>query len=217
LISRWFSGSSPPLLTALATRRWLRGSWRRSACRERAAKDNISILVKGSWVAARPVPDDRRRKRYVVTEKGRSDMRGHFGEGALRRGRRRYSTCLSGAARRHQALRIQAVDELADAFEKETRRLFGGLTYAELTQPLGPDGRLPFRVPTRTRPGFDARLRAELLGEHPATGDDESRSGAPRREEVLDDRLPVFRDRLSFKARLRAELLGERTAIQSDE
>jgi hypothetical protein len=144
-------------------------------------------------------------------------MGGYFGEGALRRGRRRYSTCLSGAARRCQALRVEAVDELAEAVEDEGRRLFGGLTFAELTQPLDPNGRLPFRIPLRTRTRFDARLRAELLGEHLAKVDDGPRSGARPRDEVLDERLPEFRDRLSFEARLRAELLGERAAIRSDE
>jgi DNA-binding MarR family transcriptional regulator len=88
------------------------------ACRERAAKDNLSVLVQGGWVAAVPVPDDRRRRRYVVTEKGRADMRGVFGEGALKRGRRRYSTCLSGGARRRQAARrVQGPSELAEALE----------------------------------------------------------------------------------------------------
>lgn len=186
-------------------------------CRERAAKDNISVLVKGRWVAALQDPDDRRRRRYVVTEKGRSDMDGHFGEGALRRGRRRYSTCLSGAARRRQALRVEAVDELAEALEDEGRRLFGGLTYAELTQPLSPNGRLPFRAPRRTRTRFETRLREELLGERPATGDGGSPSFARRHEELLGERLPVSSDKLSFEARLRAELLGERTAVGDDE
>jgi DNA-binding MarR family transcriptional regulator len=184
-------------------------------CCERAAKDNVSILVKGRWVAALQDPADRRRRRYVLTEKGRSDMRGHFGEGALRRGRRRYSTCLSGTARRRQALRIEAVDELADALENETRHLFGGLTYAELTQ-LGPDGRLPFRVRRRTRPRFDAPLRAELLGERsPAPGDKAGLCAYPR-EELLAERSLEIRDRLTFDTRLRAELLGERSAVQDD-
>jgi DNA-binding MarR family transcriptional regulator len=147
-------------------------------CRERAAKDNISILVKGAWVSALPMPEDRRRKRYIVTEKGRSDMRGHFGEGALRRGRRRYSTCLSGAARRRQAARVNGMNELEEALENEPRRLFGGLTYAELTQPLGADGRpprllvRPLSVRTRARSRFEARLREELLGERSAVGED---------------------------------------------
>jgi DNA-binding MarR family transcriptional regulator len=180
-------------------------------CCERAAKDNVSILVKGRWIAALQDPADRRRRRYVLTEKGRSDMRGHFGEGALRRGRRRYSTCLSGTARRRQALRIEAVDELADALENETRHLFGGLTYTELIQ-LGPNDRLPFRVRRRRRPGFDGRLREELLGEGPVTGDHESRLWARPRAERLEEGAAVIVDPSTFDRRLRAELLGQRSA-----
>jgi DNA-binding MarR family transcriptional regulator len=166
-----------------------------SGCRERAAKDNVSILAKGGWVAALPMPGDRRRKRHVITDKGRSDMRGHFGEGALRRGRRRYSTCLSGAARRRQAARVNGMNELEEALENETRRLFGGLTYAELTPPLGPEGKLPpLRVRPRKRPRFEARLRAELLGEGSAVPDDKS----------------------GFGPRLRAELLGQCSAVRED-
>jgi len=185
-------------------------------CRERAAKDNISILVKSRWVEALRNPDDRRRKRYVLTEKACSDMRGHFGEGALKRGRRRYSTCLNRAARRRQRLRIPAADELADALEDETRRLFGGLTYAELTQPLGPGGRLPFQVPMRKRPRFDARLREELLGERPATAGDESRLCTGPRCKVLGERSRAIVDEASFERRLREELLGERSAVDDD-
>ena len=83
-------------------------------------------------------------------ENGRSDMHGHFGEEALKLGR--YSTCLSGVARWHQAARVKAAEALAEAVENETRRFFGGITYAELTQPLGPNGRMPFRMPTRSGP-----------------------------------------------------------------
>jgi DNA-binding MarR family transcriptional regulator len=155
-------------------------------CRERAAKDNVSILVKGRWVAALQGLDDRRRRRYVLTEKGRSDMRGHFGESALGRGRRRYSTCLSATARRRQANRINAADALAEATEDETRRLFGGLTFAELTQPIGRNGRLPFGVTRRRRPRFEGRLREELLGERSAVRSDESGFGPRLRVELLE-------------------------------
>lgn len=165
-------------------------------CRARAAKDNIAILVRGGWVAAVPVQDDHRRKRYTLTEKGRADMVGAFGEGALTRGRRRYSTCLSGDARRRQAARRAAgTNELVEALEANARRLFGGLTYAELTPPLGPDGKPPpLRLRTRKPSRFGARLRAELLGERSAVPDDKS----------------------GFGPRLRAELLGECSAVRED-
>jgi hypothetical protein len=165
-------------------------------------------------VASCVAPPDRRRRRYVLTEKGRSDLRGHFGEGALRRGRRRYSTCLSGTARRRQALRIEAVDELADAFENETRHLFGGLTKAELTQ-LGSNDLLQFRVHRRRRPGFDAFLRAELLGERSPAPGDEPGLCHPREELLAEPSLEI-RDSLTFDARLRAELLVEGSAVKDD-
>jgi hypothetical protein len=50
-------------------------------CRDRAAKDNISVLVKGGWLP--PFGTRTTCKRYVLTQKGRADMRRHFGEGAL--------------------------------------------------------------------------------------------------------------------------------------
>ena len=94
----------------------------------------------------RSTPEALRRHRQRPLRHARTLRRG-----ALRRGRRRYSTCLSGAARRRQAARIEAIDELAETLENETRRLFGGLTLAELTPPLGADGRPPpLRLRTRT-------------------------------------------------------------------
>jgi hypothetical protein len=55
-------------------------------CHERAAKDNISILGRGGWVAALAIPDDRRRKRYIVTDKAAptcvdTSARAHSGAG----------------------------------------------------------------------------------------------------------------------------------------
>ena len=80
------------------------------------------------------------------------------------------------------------MDELAEALENKTRRLFGGLTLAELTAPHAPDGRpRPLLLRKRRRSRFEARLRAELLGERSALPDEESgfgprlRGGVPRR------------------------------------
>jgi hypothetical protein len=103
----------------------------------------------------------------------------------------------------------------AEALENETRHLFGGLTKAELTQ-LGPDGRLPFHVRLRRRPGFDAFLRAELLGERSPAPRDEAGLSAHAREELLAEPSLKIRDRLTFDARLRAELLVEGSAVQYD-
>ena len=96
-------------------------------------------------------------------------MRGSFGQGALTRGRRRHSTCLSGTGRRRQAARRAAgTNELAEALEAESRYLFAGRTNADLIQALGAPGRLLHSQRRRPSP-LRARLQAELLREgHPA-------------------------------------------------
>jgi DNA-binding MarR family transcriptional regulator len=133
-------------------------------CKERAAKDAVSILVKGGWVDALRLPSDRRRKRYLLTEKGRADMQGSFSKAALQGGRRRHSTCLNAKGRRRQAARfLPGKDELVDALEAEARRLFAGRTDLDLIQSLAPHASL--LSPARRCPSrFRTRLRAELLG-----------------------------------------------------
>jgi hypothetical protein len=132
-------------------------------CKERAAKDTVSILAKRGWVGVLPIPADRRRKRYVLTEKGRSDMSGSFGQGALARGRRHYSTCLSGTGRQRQAAtRAAGPNDLAEALEAEARLRFSGRKSDDLIRTLGTTSR-PLR---RRRPSaLRTRLRVELLGE----------------------------------------------------
>jgi hypothetical protein len=67
------------------------------------------------------------------------------------------------------------MNDFEKALENEARRLFGGLTYSELTPPLGADGRPPRLLVrpriVRGREGsrFEARRREELLGEGHAT------------------------------------------------
>jgi hypothetical protein len=76
-------------------------------------------------------------------------MRGAFGEGAVKRGRRRYSTCLSGSGRRRQAVSHGAEpNELAEALEAHGRRLFAGFSYLDLVRRLGTGG--PF-LPLHSR------------------------------------------------------------------
>jgi hypothetical protein len=104
-------------------------------CGARAAKDNVSVLVQGGWLAREREEHDRRRLRYAITEKGREDMVGSFGRAALERGRRCYSTCLSGASRRRQAARrARAENPLATTLEAEARSLFAGVDTALLTR-----------------------------------------------------------------------------------
>lgn len=74
----------------------------------RAAKDNVSVLLKGGWIEKRTHSSEQRRASYRLTEKAHADMGGTFGRTALKRGRRLYSTCLSGRARSHQAARRKA-------------------------------------------------------------------------------------------------------------
>jgi hypothetical protein len=187
-VLRYLADANGPEYQALVA--WIEQTF---GCRERAAKDNVAILVKGNWVEALPLPSDRRRKRYVLTEKGRADMRGSFGQGALARGRRRHSTCLSGTGRRRQAAqRAAGRNELAEVLEAERRYLFAGRTNADLIQALGGPGRLlPLHSQRRKPSPFRARLQAELLGE----GHRDPRGEAPRSD--------------FFRARLQAELLGE--------
>jgi len=135
-------------------------------CRTRAAKDNVSVLVQGGWLARERDERDRRRLRYAITEKGREDMFGSFGRAALDRGRRCYSTCLSGASRRRQAARrARAENPLAQALELEARRLFAGIDTARLTRQFIAGG--GFGTLRRRHKGspFRARLRDELLGQ----------------------------------------------------
>src|SRR5215211_2035248 len=101
--------------------RWMVAAF---GCGVRAARDNLTVLVRGGWLARSRDQNDRRRVRYTVTEKGRADMQGSFGRGVLKRALKRYSTCLSGTARARQA-RIAKPDALAEALEAEMRSLFG--------------------------------------------------------------------------------------------
>jgi hypothetical protein len=135
------------------------------ACGERAAKDNVSILVQGGWLTREREERDRRRLRYAITEKGREDLVGGFGRAALERGRRCYSTCLGGASRRRQAARrARAENPLAQALEAEGRRLFAGVDTALLTgQFIAGGGFGTLRRRRKSR--FRARLRRELLSQ----------------------------------------------------
>jgi Winged helix DNA-binding domain len=144
-------------------RRWIVET---SDCRERAAKDALSVLVRGGWLTKSRDEHDRRRSRYSLTEKGREDTVGMFGQGALERGRRLHSTCLSSAGRRRQAARRQAAENpLAEAVEAEARQLFGGIDTTELARQFIAGGGLGTRKRLDLRSPFRAMLRRELLGE----------------------------------------------------
>jgi hypothetical protein len=135
-------------------------------CRERAAKDNASVLVQGGWLAREREERDRRRLRYAITEKGQEDIVGSFGRAALERGRRCYSTCLSGASRRRQAARrARAENPLAQALETEGRRLFAGVDRALLTRQFVAGGGFGTLRRRHKRSRFRASLRHELLGQ----------------------------------------------------
>jgi hypothetical protein len=135
-------------------------------CLERAAKDNVSVLAQGGWLARERDERDRRRLRYALTAKGREDMVGSFGGAALQRGRRCYSTCLSGASRRRQAARrARAENSLAQALEAEARSLFAGVDTALLTRQFMAGGGFGTLRRLRERSAFRARLRCELLGQ----------------------------------------------------
>jgi hypothetical protein len=135
-------------------------------CGERAAKDNVSILVQGGWLGRERDERDRRRLRYAITAKGREDMVGSFGRAALERGRRCYSTCLSRASRRRQAARrARAENPLAQALEAEARTLFAGVDTALLTRQFIAGGGFGTLRRLHKRSPFRAKLRHELLGQ----------------------------------------------------
>jgi hypothetical protein len=76
------------VLRFVAAREWVESAelmaWIVEAfgCRERAAKDNVSVLVQGGWLGRERDEHDRRRLRYAITEKGREDMVGSLGQAA---------------------------------------------------------------------------------------------------------------------------------------
>jgi hypothetical protein len=95
---------------------------------------------------------------------------GSFGHGALVRGRRLYTTSLSGDARRRHAARREAAESpLARAREEEARYLFGGPGTDEMLRQLMTVG--SFRSATRRRvpTRFEIQIRRELLGENSAS------------------------------------------------
>jgi hypothetical protein len=135
-------------------------------CRERAAKDNLAVLARGGWTDKDREASDRRRVLYTLTEKGRADASGGFGRAALRRGRRLYSTCLSGKARERQAARREAADNpLARTLEAEARHLYGGPEAEGLIRELMADVRLQTAARYHRRSPFRARVRKQLLSE----------------------------------------------------
>ena len=140
--------------------RWMVAAF---GCGVRAARDNLTVLVRGGWLARSRDQNDRRRVRYTVTEKGRADMQGTFGRGALKRGRKRYSTCLSGTARVHQA-RFAEPNPLAEALEAEIRSLFGNVDAAELTRKFIMGGGFGTVRRLNKRSPFRTTLQRELLG-----------------------------------------------------
>jgi DNA-binding MarR family transcriptional regulator len=135
-------------------------------CRERAARDNLTVLVRGGWLERRRDERDRRRICYALTDKGREDMQGSFGQSLLKRARKRYSTCLSGSARARQA-RMGEPTPLAEALEAQARSLFGSIDTAELTRQFIAGGGPGTSKRLRERSPFRAALRRELLGEVP--------------------------------------------------
>lgn len=133
-------------------------------CGERAARDNVAVLVRGGWLARSRDEEDRRRVRYAVTKKGWEDMEGAFGRGLLTRARKRYSACLSGTARARQA-RMTEPSPLAEVLEAQTRSLFGRLDTAELTRQFIAGGGFGTSKRLLERSPFRATVRRELLGE----------------------------------------------------
>jgi DNA-binding MarR family transcriptional regulator len=47
---------------------------RRFGCKTRAAQDALRILIEGGWLERKDDDTDRRRKLYVVTDLGRTDL-----------------------------------------------------------------------------------------------------------------------------------------------
>ena len=139
---------------------------RKFDCRERAAKDNVSVLLKGGWIEKRTDPSEQRRASYKLTEKGHADMSGTFGRTALRRGRRLYSTCLSRRARTRQAARREAAQTpLATALEAHARTLFGGPQADRTLRSFVAAGGLLTTQRTRRQSPLARTLRSEILGE----------------------------------------------------
>ena len=135
-------------------------------CRERAAKDNVSVLLKGGWIDKRTHSSEQRRASYTLTEKGHADMTGNFGRTPLKRGRRLYSTCLSGRGRTRQAARRKAAQNpLAIAREAQARTLFGGAQAERTLRSLVAAGGLLTTRRTHRQSPLGRTLRFELLGE----------------------------------------------------
>jgi hypothetical protein len=134
-------------------------------CRERAAKDNVSVLLKGGWIEKRTHSSEQRRASYRLTGNGHADMAGTLGRTALKRGRRLYSTCLSGRARTRQAAKRQAApNPLAIALEARARTLYGGAHADRTLRHVVAAGGLLTRRTHRRSP-LARTLRFELLGE----------------------------------------------------
>jgi DNA-binding MarR family transcriptional regulator len=73
-------------------------------CRERTAKDLVSVLIRGGWAESVADQADRRLRTYRLTAGGREDLSTDIGRRAIRAGRRKFSTCSTRArrVRRHQ-------------------------------------------------------------------------------------------------------------------
>jgi hypothetical protein len=69
------------------------------ACKERTAKDLVSILVRGCWAESVSDRPDRRLRTYKLTAGGREDLGSSVGRSAIRSGRRKFSTCSARARR----------------------------------------------------------------------------------------------------------------------
>jgi hypothetical protein len=62
--------------------------------KERAARDNLRVLIKGGWVEEYPLASDRRKKRYRVTSEGYALLgQGVRAEFEVARARKKFSTC----------------------------------------------------------------------------------------------------------------------------
>jgi hypothetical protein len=79
---------------------------RRFGCKTRAAQDALRILIDGGWLLRADDESDRRRKIYVVTDKGRRDLGVIDGWRSMRWARWLYSRTSTRTRRRNGSKRL---------------------------------------------------------------------------------------------------------------
>jgi DNA-binding MarR family transcriptional regulator len=78
---------------------------------ERAARDNLRVLIKGGWVEEYRLTSDQRKKRYRVTSDGYALLtQGLRAEFEVARARQKFSTCSHSPRRPRDAARSSLLD-----------------------------------------------------------------------------------------------------------